>query len=97
MKRFSFKRSPLFGLGIIIFVALVGALGYNYVINYKAQVAVAPKGSSTQSVVASSSTKAPDVETKKDLDTALSTLDASEVGATADQDLSALEAELNNL
>lgn len=82
------------GLITAIFVVLVGALGYLYVLNYKADVATTPH--QTQTITAQTVT-VPAIEETDDLDAALQTLDAASVDTLTDADLNALETELENL
>jgi hypothetical protein len=86
--------STLVGMGIVLFVVLVGALGYTYVLNYKAEVATLP---TTGRAIAAQTVTVPQVNESKDLDAALATLDAASVDQLSSNDLSSLEAELNNL
>ena len=96
MKRGGFGYSALVGLGVVIFVALVGALGYTYVMNYKSEVASAPKSTQT-TAIAAETIKAPEVASTTDLDAAASTLDDASVDLLSDDDMASLEAELDSL
>ena len=95
MKLNQFGFSSYVGLGVVIFVALVGALGYTYVMNYKAEVATSDKSSST--MIAAETTKAPEVKKSADLNTASQTLDDVSTDSLSDEDMASLEAELNSL
>lgn len=96
MKLSNFGFSSYVGLGIVIFVALVGALGYTYVLKYKAEVAFIPTTSSTKTIAAETM-KAPEVKASSDLGTASETLDDVSVDELSDSDLASLEAELSSL
>lgn len=85
--------STFVGMGIIIFVVLVGALGYTYVLNYKAEVARVPTSGKQ---IAAQTVSVPQVKDTKDIDTALTTLEAASVDNLSQNDLSTLESELNN-
>lgn len=76
---------------IIIVIAVIGviaALGYVY-INQSAQ-----QNDSDQREVSTAAPEAPQITTTKDLDTAVSTVEDIDLGAT-DTDLSAIDSELN--
>ena len=86
--------STFVGMGIIIFVILVGALGYTYVLNYKAEL---PRGHPRSKQIAAQTMKVPTVKNTSDLDTALTALDTASQDNLSQGDLSSLEAELNSL
>lgn len=85
--------STFVGMGIILFVVLVGVMGYTYVLNYKAEVASVPKGSKQ---IAAQTVTVPQVKSAKDIDTAMTTLQAASVDDLSQNDLSSLETELHN-
>ena len=93
MKKYAPPRgySTFVGMGIVIFVVLVGVLGYTYVLNYKAEVARHP---SADKQIAAQTVTVPEVKQTKDLDQALTTLEAASVDDLSQNDLDALEAEL---
>ncbi|QQS22044.1 hypothetical protein IPM09_00635 [Candidatus Saccharibacteria bacterium] len=95
MKNYNQGHAAIFGLVVVVFVVLVGALGYTYLITSKAEVAV-NNPSAGKSIAAENSTVA-DVKTAKDLDAALSALDTASVDSLSDADLTALEQELNSM
>ncbi len=96
MRRSNLGFSGFFGLGVIIFVALVGALGYTYVMSTKAEVASTVKSTSADTIAAET-TKAPEVHSTSDLNTATATLDDVSIDELSDDDIASLEAELNSL
>ena len=85
--------STFVGMGIILFVVLVGVLGYTYVLNYKAEVARVPK---TGSQIAAQTMTVPHVKHAKDIDTAMTSLEAASVDDLSQNDLNSLESELNS-
>ncbi len=96
MRRGNLGFSSFFGLGAIIFVVLVGALGYTYVMSTKAEVASTVKSTSAHTIAAET-TKAPEVRSTSDLSAATATLDNVSVDDLSEDDIASLEAELNNL
>ena len=96
MKMSNFGFTTYVGLGVVIFIALVGALGYTYVLNYKVEVASTPTRSSTKTIAAETM-KAPDVKKSSDLSTATNALDDVSVDELSYGDIASLEEELNSL
>lgn len=84
--------STFVGMGIIIFVILVGALGYKYVLSYKAEVA---RGQTGSNQIAAQTMKVPTVNNTDDLDAALVALDTASQDNLSQTDLNSLEAELS--
>ncbi len=88
----SFTRgySTVVGLIFVIFVVLVGALGYTYITNYNAQVARTPE----QSKVAKTASPAtvPEINQTADLDAALATLNTTGDDKQLSVDLATLDA-----
>ena len=95
MQRIIRRHNSVTGLVVVIFIVLVSAVGYTYVLTYRAQVASAPEQQST--AIAAESTAVPTIEQPSDLDDALAALDAASVDNLSDAELQALEADLNNL
>ena len=95
MKRVIRRYRSITGLVAIMFIVLVSALGYTYVLNYKARVASAPAQQSQ--TIAAENTEVPEINETNDLDAALATLDAASVDSLSEADLQALEYDLNSL
>lgn len=96
MKRQRFGFSTYIGLGVVIFVMLVGALGYTYVMSNKAEIASRSKDAQSKTIAAERVT-APEVKEKDDLTESLEVLDQASVDDLSEADLNALEAELESL
>lgn len=88
-------HAAIIGLVVVVFVVLVGALGYTYLMTSGSQAAV--KNPSAGKSIAAESSSVADVTSAKDLDTVLATLDTASVDSLSDADLTALEQELNSL
>ena len=87
------KRKTAASLIAVIFVILVGTLGYLYVLNYKAEVATAP---ATEKTIKAQTMAVPTVDNTKDLDSAIQTLDAASVDNLSNSDLDTLQAQLDS-
>ncbi len=87
------KRKAVSGLAAVLFIVLIGALGYLYVLNYKSEVATAPTPNKT---ITAQTVSVPAVTKVKDLDAALQTLDAASIDSLSDADLNALQAQVNS-
>ena len=85
--------STFVGMGIVIFVVLVGVLGYTYVLNYKAEVARVPKDGKQ---IAAQTITVPQIKKANDIDTAMTTLEAASVDNLSQNDISSLQSELNS-
>ena len=94
MQRLARKYPSFMKLVIVMFVVLVGVVGYTYVLNYRAEVATAPGQTNT---IAAQTATIPSVEKSADLDTALDVLDEAAVDGLSEAELQALEAELDSL
>lgn len=94
MQRLANNYPATMRLVAVMFVMLVGALGYTYILNYKSEVATAPGQNSS---IAAQTTTVPTIENTEDLDAALTVLDAASVDNLSDADLQALEDELESL
>ncbi len=94
MKHLTKGYSAAVGLVVVIFVVLVGALGYTYVLNYKAQVATTPNQGKS---IAAQTVEVPNVASPADLDKAIDVLDAAAVDELSATDLQALQNEMNSL
>lgn len=88
-------HAAIMGLVVVVFVVLVGALGYTYLMMSESQVAV--NNPSAGKSIAAESAAVADLKSVKDLDAALATLDSTSVDNLSDADLNALEQELNSL
>ena len=95
MKHVIRRYRSVTGLIAIMFIVLVSALGYTYVLNYKAHVASAPT-QQTQTIAAESA-EVPAINETSDLDAAIAALDAASVDSLSDADLQALENDLNSM
>lgn len=94
MKHLTAGYSAAIGLVVVIFVVLVGALGYTYVLNYKAQVASVPNQGKA---IAAQTVTVPAINSSSDLDAAVTSIDTAAIDELSDADLQALESELNSL
>ena len=88
MKRVIRRYRSITGLVAIMFIVLVSALGYTYVLNYKAHVASAPAQQSQ--TIAAENTEVPEINETNDLD-------AASVDSLSEADLQSLEHDLNSL
>jgi predicted permease len=95
MKKIHQGHAAIAGIVVVVFVVLIGALGYTYLMASKSETAI--KNPSAAKSIAAETASVRDISSPQDLDTALSTLDAAGVDNLSDADLTALEQELNSL
>lgn len=89
MRHLSLGYSSVAGLVVVIFVVLVGALGYTYITHYNAQVASSP----STGLAKNTTPDIPAITSKADLDNALSALDSTaSVDAQLNADFASIEA-----
>ncbi len=87
--------SAVAGFVVTIFVVLIGALGYTYLINYNAQVARTNEKNNS-STIAAESAVVPEVESSSDLAELESMLEAVSVDDLSSTDLDTLDSESSN-
>ena len=84
--------SASLGVVMVIFVTLVGALGYQYAMNYKATVA----NSTSNKQIAAETMSVPEISSADDLAAASDALDKASVDTLSTADLEKLEKQVSS-